>query len=137
MSAAAFLTPLRTEKIGAHRWLLTDDLVYRSAFLSGVLIAPRGYQTDLASIPRLGWVIFPKVDVYDSASVAHDAGYGHALVTEHGDRIHLIKRLADRLFLEAMEALGVPWWQRTLMYRAVSVFGNQDAHPLAANRLQS
>jgi hypothetical protein len=131
----AFLSPLRTEKLAAQRWLLIDDLVYRSALLRGLFVAPRGFQTDFASIPRPLWAVFPKEDRYDQAAVIHDAAYGHALQTPGGDRIELVKVWADRLFYEAMRVNGVPMLQAWSMFRAVHVFGNPHAHPLAANRI--
>src|SRR5688572_157944 len=131
---AAFLTPLRTEKIGPQRWLLTDDLLFRSVILPGVFVAPRGFQTDLASIPRIAWVLFPKVDIWDRPAVIHDAGYGNALMTEHGDRIFLIKHWGDKLFREALSVEGVSALKARFMYRFVSLFGDPKGHPLAAHR---
>jgi hypothetical protein len=130
---ACFLTPLGTEKIGPQRWLLTDELVYYSRRFGGLFVAPRGLQTDLASIPRVAWVIFPKVDRYDAAAVMHDAAYANALLTRGGDRVFVIQRVADALFHEGCVALGTPTWQAWLMYWAVRRFGNPAAHPLAAH----
>lgn len=128
-----FLTPLRFEKIGAHRWLLIDDLVYESMMLQGQLIVPRGFQTDLASIPRWLWMFAPPVDIYDSAAVLHDGGYGNALITNKGERIFLIKFWCDRLFAEACISVGVSGWRTQLMFKAVERFGDPKGHPLAAH----
>lgn len=128
--SAAFLTPLRMEKIGPRRWLLIDDLVFQSDRYPGQFIAIRGFQTDLASIPRFLWVIAPKVDLYDQAAVIHDAAYGNALYTENLDRIHTIKAVADHLFHEGMLAMGVSGWRARLMYKAVDLFGTPVGHPL-------
>lgn len=130
MPDACFLTPLRVEKIGARRWLLTDDLYFQSARYGGVFVASRGFQTDLASIPRLLWVVAPKVDLYDAASVIHDASYGNALSTSDGKRVFAVKDVCDRLFLEAMLCLGVSGWRAKLMYSAVKNFSEPDGHPL-------
>jgi hypothetical protein len=129
----AFLTPLRTEKIGAQRWLLIDDLIFRSVALRGLVVAPHGFQTDLASIPRFAWTVFPKEDLYDAGAVIHDAAYGNALMTMTGDRMFVVKPIADNLFHEAILALGVPAWRANLMYWAVQQFGNPLGHPLAQN----
>jgi len=132
---AGFLTPLRLEKIGPQRWLLIDDLRYRTQLLNGIFVVPRGFQTDLASIPRLFWVIAPKVDIYDAAAVLHDAAYASAVMTRTMEqRVFLAKEWADRIFLEAMLALGVPAWRASAMYHAVRLFGDFRGHPLAANR---
>jgi hypothetical protein len=132
---ARFLTPLRMETIGDQQWLLIDDLVFYSSLYSGRVIATHGLQTNLASIPRIAWTIFPKVGKHDKASVIHDAGYSHSLVTEHGDRIYTVKAVADNLFYEGMKAEGVNSLQAWIMYRAVKGFGEPNAHPLADNRL--
>lgn len=131
---AAFLTPLRLEKIGPQRWMLIDDLYFQSAILPGVFIAPYSFQTDLASIPRFAWVLFPKVDKWDRSAVMHDAGYGNALLTPNGDRIHLIKSWCDRLFREGLKADDVTGWEAQFMYRVVRRFGDHQGHPLAAQR---
>lgn len=132
---AEFLTPLRMEKIGAQRWLLTDVLQFSSAERDGIVVAPRGFQTDLASIPRLLWWLFPKVDKWDAAAVIHDAGYGHVLLSEIGEPVLVTKREADRLFLEGMTVLEVNWLQRTVMYWMVRLFGDPLEHPLATHQL--
>jgi hypothetical protein len=132
-ACATFLTPLRIEKISARTWLLIDDLLYRTELLNGVLVVPRGFQTNFASVPRWAFSIFPPVDLYDSASTLHDAGYAHALSTPDHQRIHLVKAWTDRLFYEAMRASGVNQIRATLMYQAVVWWGRPATHPLAAH----
>lgn len=126
-----FLTPLRTETIGERTWILTDDLQFYSAKYRGIVIAPRGFQTDLASIPRAAWVLFPRVGLQDAASVIHDAAYSNALVTVQRDRIFTVKKVADDLFREGMQAKDVNGFAVRVMYRTVKLFGNPDGHPLA------
>lgn len=133
--SARFLSPLRTEKIGEQRWLLIDDLVFRSEKYKGIFIAPRGAQTDLASIPLIAQSLFSKVGNYDRSAVIHDGGYGNYLVTENGDRIFCIKRVSDDLFNEGMAADDVSRVKRFFIYHAVKYFGNPDGHPLAMNRI--
>ena len=128
---AAFLSPLRTETIGERRWLLTDDLVFYSAIYRGVFIAPRGFQTDLASIPRIAWVLFPKVGKHDKGAVIHDGAYANALVTQDGDRIFAAKAVGDTLFNEGMRAEHVNGLTRRFMHRAVAIWGDPNGHPLA------
>jgi hypothetical protein len=130
VTTASFLTPLRTEKIGARRWLLIDDLVFESVRFQGRFVAPRGFQTDLASIPRIAWTIFPKVDLYDEAAVIHDAAYANAIVTAQGERVYLIKRFADALFYEGCLARGVGPRRARIMWWVVSRFGDPVGHPL-------
>jgi hypothetical protein len=131
MTNAQFLTPLRVEKIGPRRWILIDDLLFQSERYEGVFVAPRGFQTDLASIPALLGSLFPIVGSYDPVAVIHDAGYMHALVTQNGIRIHTVKHVADNLFAEGLKAVGVGFLRRRLMTRMVRLFGDPAQHPLA------
>jgi len=129
-----FLTPLRTEKIGPYRWILLDDFHFQSKRFNGIFVAPRGFQTDLASIPlRLGSVI-PRVGAWDWASVPHDAGYGNSLVTVRDERIYLIKEYCDLIFLDGLLAVGVERELARTMYAAVKLFGDHKGHPLAMHR---
>ena len=70
-------------------------------------------------------MLFPKDGPWTRAAVMHDAGYKAMLRTEDGQRVKLIKPLSDRLFLEAMRAVGVNALARRLMYRAVVLFGGR------------
>ena len=78
------------------------------------ILVPAGFETDFASIPRLLWIIEPPLGDAGKAAVLHDRLY------ETGERSRLA---ADRIFLEAMAVLEVPWWKRSLMFRAVRLFG--------------
>lgn len=136
--AAHFASDLNIRVIGNRSWMLLDDLVFYSAVYRGLFVAPAGFQTDLASIPRLVWNVFPKVGLHDKAAVIHDAAYANALMTFEDRlarrRIFTVKDVADTLFREGMEAEGVNVCSRWFMYRTVLVFGSPEGHPLAANR---
>ncbi|MDP6635965.1 MAG: DUF1353 domain-containing protein [Phycisphaerae bacterium] len=91
-----------------------------------VLTAPVGTATDGASIPRFFWRFIgpPMTGRYRQAAVIHDAGYT-ADLQWRVDRapIDYDRKAVDALFLQLMEALGVSWWRRRLMYAAVRWFG--------------
>lgn len=125
---AQFLSPtmILAEADGAEGTLV-EPLKFYSAELRGILIVPPGFTTDFASIPRGLWNLLPKRGKHDRPAVLHDGAYRDALVTVGGQRVHLTKPLADRLFLEAMQAAGVGVFSRTLMYNAVRFFGG-DAY---------
>jgi hypothetical protein len=76
--------------------------------------ASTGTITDLATIPRLLWSIFPPHGRYAKAAIVHDSLYDQAI----GD-----KAWADAVFLEAMTVLGVPRPTRTLLYWGARLFG--------------
>jgi len=114
-----FVTSLRVEKseepssvFGRAEWTLTSVLVYNSDVLGKLVIVPTGFRMDFASVPRL-WVAYALAgDVGHAAAVVHD----YLLVTGV-----IARSLADKVFLEALEAEGVPAWRRYVMYAGVRV----------------
>ena len=79
-----------------------------------VIRVPKGFRTDLASVPRPFRWLFPKSGKYNQAAVLHDWMCKFFYGT-HRERCEI--------FLEAMEVLEVPKWKRVLMYWAVRVGG--------------
>jgi hypothetical protein len=76
---------------------------------SGIKITvPRGFKTNLASVPRpLWWLLPPHHPRYAAAAVLHDylcawAGFNHVI--------------ADAVFYEAMRVLGVGRFRETIMW---------------------
>ncbi|WP_368941617.1 DUF1353 domain-containing protein [Citrobacter werkmanii] len=110
-----FTTPAVLEMLDDYRWRLVEPFEFwLTDELGEVISVPAGYVTDLASVPRFMWAIFPPHGRYAKAAIIHDWLYDNALWT---------KRKADRIFLDAMEVLDVPWWKRWSMYWAVRMFG--------------
>ena len=101
------------------QWWLDGPLVYWSDLLGEdgkrVLVeVPDKYPTDLASIPRfppLLRTLFLKNGRHRPAAVPHD------FLCRLG--LEFPRRLADRIFLEAMQLVGVKRWKRYPMYWAV------------------
>ena len=78
------------------------------------VMVPKGFHTDLASVPWPASMIIPKSGRGNQAAVLHDyLYYCH-------DRE---RKNCDCIFLESMKVLGVSWWKRKTMYRAVRSFG--------------
>lgn len=105
----AFLTPLDLRAYKPGEWVVLSGLLYLA--LNGArYMVPRGFVTDLASIPAfLRWLIDPD-GPSRQAAVLHDFLYC----------IHYQTRAeADALFLEALEACGVGWATRHAMYLGV------------------
>ena len=76
---------------------------------------PEGFMTDGASIPKAFWsIIGHPFAKYAQAAVIHDYMYNQKLFW---------RKKCDKIFLEAMGVLKVPWWKRQAMYRAVRMFG--------------
>lgn len=102
------------EDSGGLPFTLYEPLTYTSDLLQMTVLVPKGFETDLASIPRLFWRVLPPIGRYDKPAVIHDWLYRHNGLT---------RLQADQVLLEAMTAEGVPEWQRTLIFYAVRVGG--------------
>lgn len=109
-----FKTALVLEKVPMEPrlWILYKDLIYVTSG-GEQYYAKAGMTTDLASIPRFFWRIYPPVGRYDAAAVIHDAMY----------QAHFPRKMADRVFLDALRACGVSRWRAKPMYRMVRWFG--------------
>ncbi len=85
------------------------------------ITVPAGYVTDFASVPRLFWTMgIDPLGKPARAAIIHDYLYST------GGRIKTppyTKAEADRIFYDAMGALGVGSVKRWLMYQAVRVGG--------------
>lgn len=121
---SAFLTHLEVEEVkdddprqdGRSTWRLTDDLIYQSDLLGGLVTVPKGFVTDFASVPRLPVVWYLAGGTDQEAAVVHDFLY-HS---------HTIARAqADAVLREASAVNGQPWWRRNLMWAGVRLFGGK------------
>ena len=96
-----------------RRWRLTDSFGFWS-FSTGLITVPQGFETDLASVPKLFWNILPPFGRYTDAAILHDYLY----------RTQVYPRATcDRLLLLAMRVSLVKRWQRTVIYLNVRWFG--------------
>lgn len=114
MGMTRFLDPLRVEAIDATHWRLLEEFRYDSEIVVGRLIIPAGFETDFASVPRVPLVYLLFGGEANAAAVIHDYLYTTGIWS---------KAIADRVFLEAMEASGVPFWRRWWMYAGVRLLG--------------
>lgn len=94
---------------GAYQWTVVRAWRYAMAGQDVHIIVPAGFQSDLASVPRLFWAIVPPYGKHLEASIMHDylcySGWSRAK--------------ADREFLHAMKRAGVKRWRRMVMFWAV------------------
>ena len=82
------LSPLRTEKIGIALWMLTDDMYFDTP--KGIIIVPKGFVFDHASVPRLFTALVPPVkSAIAEASVLHDWLYMQGVLD------HISRAFAD------------------------------------------
>jgi hypothetical protein len=122
---SAFLTPLWLEDLDGTHWIVAAPFRYQSDLLRGIVVVPIETETDLASIPWLFRGLAPSSGKWNRAALLHDSSYKGRLETPDGRRIHVIKKLADGVFLEAMKLSGVNGALARLLYRAVVAFGRK------------
>ena len=79
------------------------------------IVIPRGFTTDLASVPRIFQSIIPKLGHHIRPAIVHDFCY------EGGS--NLTRKEADEMFLEGMKQTKVSWLRRRVMWLAVRVGG--------------
>ena len=99
---------------------LLEGLDYRvgDAESSETIRVPAGFVTDFASIPWGLWNMFPPLGPWARAAIVHDYLYETG-----GLGGKYTRKEADQVFREAMAVVGVPAWQRSVMYRAVRLGG--------------
>jgi hypothetical protein len=120
-----FPLPLLTRTILGEELsiVLETPFAFDSARLGRIDI-PKGFFSDLASVPRLFWRLFPPSGKYTAAAIVHDfLYYNQSAQVNVTDALHLARADADATFLEAMEALAVAWITRQAIYRAVRIGG--------------
>lgn len=96
------------------QWVVTRPLVYESDVAGMTITVPAGFQTDLASVPRLPVVYLLTGGTSNEAAVVHDYLYSTGIVS---------RKIADAVLSEASKVTGVPAWRRGLMWAAVRIFG--------------
>jgi len=109
-------TILRLTPDGFKTWKLISEF-RQSVFIDDKrynINVPEGFRTDLASVPRVFWILIPPFGRYSQATVIHDYLYSEG---------KLSKTLADKIFYKLMIRYGTYKWKAKIMYLAVCVFG--------------
>ena len=99
---------------GTNDFILENDLVYHSE-AGSVYTVDKGFITDLASIPRFLWPLYPPHGLYLSAAILHDKFCKATWIT---------RRDGDKLFLEAMGYSHVNLISRKIIYYGVRIGDN-------------
>jgi len=112
---SSFLLPLNIkEHEFEDKWILYSPLKYRSELLERVITVPKGFITDLASVPRIPFIFSLFGDRAHHESVLHDYLY----------QTHIVSRKkADKVFYEAMKCRQKNGFIRRCMYWGVRLFG--------------
>ena len=111
-----FTEPLNIDLLDENKWQLQKSFEYHVGCYPSkeIIIVPRGFITDFASIPRIFWNILPPTGKYGKAAIIHDWCYSSAIYT---------RKKSDKIFLEGMKVLNVKKWKYTIMYYTVRYFG--------------
>jgi len=101
---------------GSRVFIIEKPFKFQSS--KGLIVVPKGFVTDGASIPKIFHNIIGPYGSYFPAALIHD--YLYSSLNEQFTREE-----SDELFLEGMESLGVSWITRKTIYRSVRLFGWQ------------
>lgn len=121
-----FLTNLDCRALDDRRWELLGPLVYESDVAKMTVIVPKGFVTDLASVPRIPLVYTLFGDRAHYESVPHDYLYQTHLTS---------KAIADKVFREAMGVRGKSRFVVWAMYAGV-VIGGGPSYRVGPRRFQ-
>ncbi|WP_293369806.1 DUF1353 domain-containing protein [Phenylobacterium sp.] len=123
---------------GRSLWATSEDISYRPSNGDATIKVPKGFVTDLASIPQPFWSLLPPDGPWAKAAVIHDFLYytqGSGVWKCHASTIirktDYTRPEADWILRDAMADRGVDAFHRNVIYLAVR-FGGQrgwDASP--------
>jgi hypothetical protein len=123
------------------KWQLLSD--YTVKYISDSRISckvesvtvPKGFRTNLASVPRIFWVFIAPFDLSLAAPIVHDYLYKNDGVIEvftsahgklfSGKEKRFTQRKADQLFYSLMKREGVSWYRRIPAYLMVRLFARR------------
>jgi hypothetical protein len=111
-----FTSPLIVKFIGNNKWENYKAFEYHVGMYPSdeIIITPKGFKTNFASVPRIFWGLISPVDNHAKASILHDYCYSIGYVS---------RKHSDEIFKESMKVLKVNPIKIFLMYWAVRLFG--------------
>ena len=110
------ITELKTTPIDDKYWLVNEEYCYQTS--KGLVVVPKGFRTDYASVPRIFRNIINSYGKHGRAAVVHDWLYSSQC------KIDVTRAEADKVFLEIMVEWNVKKYKRILMYVLVRMFGS-------------
>jgi hypothetical protein len=123
---AASSTPPSSAPFGdAKYYVLTAPVRYKIGLAKLPVIVPRGFVTDLASVPKIFWSVLPRDGQYLSAAILHDYMYWDQRCT---------RQEADLILKSNMEDFGVSGFNKTAVYQAVKLGGESSWKTNAAEK---
>ncbi len=105
-----------TPQASGRKWELRRAFTYTTD--AGELVSvPAGFVTDLASVPRALWWLYPPFGRYTRAAVIHDWLYREGRI----GRRPITRAEADEIFRQAMLDGKVPAYRARILWAAVRV----------------
>src|SRR5262245_10385175 len=115
---AIFGVPLLQPFADMHYWIIARSITWTPSIGTDPstqrVTVPRGFVTDLASVPRLFWVLISPAGRHGHAAILHDWLYWIQTVSRHA---------ADHVLDLAMKDVAVPTITRSVIFSAVRAFG--------------
>lgn len=102
---------LQLTPAGFKTWKLIKNFKVNTSL--GTIVVPKGKITDLASTPRILWIILPPFGRYTQAAVTHDHLYG---INKYS------RKDCDKTFYELMIRYGTYKWKALIMYYGVRLY---------------
>jgi hypothetical protein len=121
-----FLDPLQVQAVLPNTWKLLASFTYLTLIRGcpELIKAETGFNSDLASIPRLLRWLIPVNGRHRWPAVTHDKLYStQGVVARAAGFAKYSRKECDQIMDEGMKVMGVPLWKRTLMYRGVRAGG--------------
>ena len=106
---------LNTCPIDDKYWEVLEAYSYETS--KGLVVVPKGFRTDYASVPKIFRNIINTYGKHGRAAVVHDWLYSSQC------EINVTRAEADKVFLEIMVEWNVKKYKRILMYVLVRMFG--------------
>lgn len=124
-----------TEETGVRTWIVSGGLSYyigdRKA--ENWVYVPNGYRVTGANVPKLFKDWIRPCDKYGQAVIIHNFLSQTAKVRMAGEKQAMTRRLSNKVFLEAMKVIGVPWYKRTILFLAACWKDNGNKPPATAS----
>ena len=106
---------LNTCPIDDKYWEVLEEYSYETS--KGLVVVPKGFKTDYASVPKIFRNIINTYGKHGRAAVVHDWLYSSRC------EVNITRAEADKIFLEIMVEWNVKKYKRILMYILVRLFG--------------
>ena len=106
---------LEIEYIGKRRWKVVKDFKFAIDRTNDVITIPKGFVTNLCSIPRIAYTLFPRSVKNNLAGCVHDYLYSIGYET---------RKVSDLIFKDILGLSDVTVKRYKKMFTSVRLFGS-------------